>query len=988
MSQFVPPWAGGGLRSRLGRWALVATAVAALGAAGLADASAASAASTGSTGTSAQSTVTSKASTKAATGSSDSSKLRSNINESLPEQPNLAGHFVPTAPTRLLDTRSGLGLGGVAAPVGQNPVMLDVSQVTGDPSITPVAVVLNVTVVSPTDNSFLAVTSTGYGSAPTTSNLNYRAGQTVANLVTVPVGTDGKVSFYNAVGTTQVIADLAGYYTPDVAGSAYVADGPLRLLDTRHGTGTDGVIASVGPGKFVTLKVAGVQGVPSTGLAAVTLNLTATDATANGVVTAYPDGQSAPTASNLNYFSGRNVANLVTVQVGSDGSVDFKNTSSGTVDLIADLAGYYLTGSAPTGGVLQTDGPTRILDTRSGTGTGGVKAQIGANGHMSLQVEGVGDIPAAGVSAVILNLTVAGPTANGFVTAYPDGETAPNASNINYFAGQNIPNLVVVPVGADGKVEFANTSSGSTDLIADVFGYFSTGQDLSLSALSFATPTVDATASGAADTATWTIADSNPNATSINGEVVFRELGSKPDTYVGQPYIEEFTLGQSYSNAATFVSGDVASSTYSFEFAVPTYAAAASATWGITTVVVNDDQGGRLDLAGSALSSYSNTLTATETVSNTTPVTDNTGVTYVSNMASIPAVVYDGVNNAIEYRLSANDGQSGFWRGTLGLSGPGGKTVNTNFDILSDDYQAAGDCQNNGNRIWALQAGCTVFAEIPAGTAAGTWVVNTLTLTNNAGQSQTVTGLNESPVTVTSDHVVSASSFTASATSVNDWAGNAPFTVSMKVAGAQSGVRSIQLIWWGNGATCTQSTTTPTGGTNGVYAVAVQMSQANNGAATCTLDDIIITDGAGDVALYGTDFGAPALKMVISTTPDKTPPTVSSASLGISTIAQSQIGNYSYDIVVKVADATAPVNASSSYLYDSTGAVVGQAGGGQSVSSTGQALIILDVPSGLAVGTYTVGFSVTDEGRLTTSYGTPGGKPVPGGTLKFTVTAG
>ncbi|MBR7837236.1 hypothetical protein KDL01_28420 [Actinospica durhamensis] len=150
-----------------------------------------------------------------------------------------------------------------------------------------------------------------------------------------------------------------------------------------------------------------------------------------------------------------------------------------------------------------------------------------------------------------------------------------------------------------------------------------------------------------------------------------------------------------------------------------------------------------------------------------------------------------------------------------------------------------------------------MFVEIPAGTAAGTWVVNTLTLTNNAGQSQTTTGLDEAPITVTSDHVVSASGFTASAISVNDWAGSAPFTVSMKVAGAQNGVASIQLIWFGNGASCTQSSTTPTAGANGVYSVAVQMSQAINGAATCTLDDIIITDGKGDVALYGTDFGAP-----------------------------------------------------------------------------------------------------------------------------------
>ncbi|MBT2452153.1 N-acetylmuramoyl-L-alanine amidase [Streptomyces sp. ISL-43] len=47
---------------------------------------------------------------------------------------------------------------------------------------------------------------------PDVSNLNFTAGQTVPNLVVVPV-IDGRVTLYNHGGSSQVIADLAGYFT-------------------------------------------------------------------------------------------------------------------------------------------------------------------------------------------------------------------------------------------------------------------------------------------------------------------------------------------------------------------------------------------------------------------------------------------------------------------------------------------------------------------------------------------------------------------------------------------------------------------------------------------------------------------------------------------------------------------------------------------------------------------------------------------------------
>lgn len=120
---------------------------------------------------------------------------------------------------------------------------------------------------------------------------------------------------------------------------AYTPAGPVRILDTRSGIG--GPIAPVGPGKMISLQVTGSNGVPASGVTAVVLNVTAVNPTADSYVSVYPDGGPRPTVSNLNFTAGQTFPNLVIVPVGSNGQVDFYN-NTGSVDLLADLAGYYM----------------------------------------------------------------------------------------------------------------------------------------------------------------------------------------------------------------------------------------------------------------------------------------------------------------------------------------------------------------------------------------------------------------------------------------------------------------------------------------------------------------------------------------------------------------------------------------------------------------------------------------------------------------------
>ncbi|MFB8235061.1 hypothetical protein ACFC58_00700 [Kitasatospora purpeofusca] len=945
---------------RSGRWAVLALAAGLTLLPGLATAAAAAGPAPAPAATATAPAAPAEATAKLAGGA-------------LPNQQDLAGAFVPSGPTRLLDTRDGTGTGGDVRPVGQSPLILDVSDVSGNPSVRPTAVVLNVTVTNPTGDSYLAVYAPG-GVRPTTSNLNFSPGQTVPNQVTVPVGSDGRVAFFNHVGTTDVIADLAGYFTLDKAASTFVANGPTRLLDTRDGIGTGGVKAQVGENASIGLQVSGVAGVPARNVTAVVLNVTVTGPTAESFLTVYPSGNAVPSASNLNFSAGQTVPNLVTVPVGADGKVAFYN-HVGSTDVVADLAGYYVSGEPRTGGVFRTLGtPKRLLDTRDGTGTGGVKAQVGDNASIGLQVAGVSEVPSRSVTAVVLNVTVTEPTAESFVSAYPSGRNVPSASNLNFSAGQTVPNLVTVPVGPDGKVAFYN-HVGSTDVVADVFGYFSAGDQLGLSALSFSSPTVDASTGTAAVTLTWTVTAADPDARQNGGTIVIRQQGDAPDTYVGQSRVVSFLQGSS-GYGADFVSGDAASATYSYRFAVPRYAGAATAKWAVSLVTIHDQTQQRQVLAGSALGGFGNVLTATSQVSTVTALQPRVSTVYTGR----PAYVFIGDNAYVRYDVYIQEQQSGFWKGTLQLTGPGGAKLTGSFENSTYDGQLYSPCQQSVN-----YPSCGVLVLIPSTAPAGIWKVSGVTLTNNAGQSKSFTGIDAPPITVTANGTVQADGFTATPDELNTWMGPASFKVSMNVRGARGGVRSIELFWAGPCG----SSTTPIAEPDGSYSVEAGLGQSNNGSpAGCTLTGAAITDGAGNLALYGSNFSAPGIGVQVRGTPDTTPPTVTSAALNVTSVPQSTAANRSVVIYAQVVAPVAPVNGFRSYLYDSTGTVVGQVSGGTTVAPNGKATLSVSVPYGIAVGTYTVGFEINDAGWLSTRYGTPGGQPVPGGPLTLEVTEG
>jgi len=112
-------------------------------------------------------------------------------------------------PGRLLDTRDGTGVTSSGALDPGSVVRLKVTGRGGVPSSGVKAVVLTLTVTAPQAGGFLTAYPSGT-TRPTTSNLNYVAGQTIANTAFVRPSSDGYVDVY-VQQSAHVIADVQGY---------------------------------------------------------------------------------------------------------------------------------------------------------------------------------------------------------------------------------------------------------------------------------------------------------------------------------------------------------------------------------------------------------------------------------------------------------------------------------------------------------------------------------------------------------------------------------------------------------------------------------------------------------------------------------------------------------------------------------------------------------------------------------------------------------
>jgi L,D-peptidoglycan transpeptidase YkuD (ErfK/YbiS/YcfS/YnhG family) len=255
--------------------------------------------------------------------------------------PTVKGGFEARTPSRVLDTRIGLGMANAAssAPIGANTV-LDLPLTGVPPNAT--AVVMNVTATGATQPTFITAYAAN-GAAPDvgrpdTSTVNVRPKQDTANLAIVPLGIGNVVRFYNSAGDTQLIADVFGFVLGD-RGDLYVpAEEPVRVMDTRSGVGARGQLTT----DPVTLAV---KGLPSSATA-LAITLTGVNASGDTDLRVAPSDPGAKANvqpfSNVNLHEGEPTANLVIASVGKPGMRNDIINRSGTTDAIVDVSGWFV----------------------------------------------------------------------------------------------------------------------------------------------------------------------------------------------------------------------------------------------------------------------------------------------------------------------------------------------------------------------------------------------------------------------------------------------------------------------------------------------------------------------------------------------------------------------------------------------------------------------------------------------------------------------
>ncbi|MGE0879879.1 MAG: S8 family serine peptidase [Acidimicrobiia bacterium] len=235
---------------------------------------------------------------------------------------------------------------------------------------------------------------------------------------------------------------------------SFHAVAPTRIYDSRTTT-------KLAANDARPITVAGVGGVPSSGAAAVVVNITVTETEADGYATAYPCGTTPPLASNVNFQRGRSVANVAEVKVGSDGQICVSSFAAAHV--IVDLAGWYATAPAGAGSFFHALSPARIVDSRS-------TARVVPGAPLTVGLSGRGGLPSSPFSSAVVNITVTNPTGAGYAAAYPCGTDVPAVSNVNFEAGQTVANLAVVSVSQASTICIATYVEA--DVIVDVSGWY------------------------------------------------------------------------------------------------------------------------------------------------------------------------------------------------------------------------------------------------------------------------------------------------------------------------------------------------------------------------------------------------------------------------------------------------------------------------------------------------------------------------------------
>jgi hypothetical protein len=275
---------------------------------------------------------------------------------------------------------------------------------------------------------------------------------------------------------------------------------PERIFDSRPASPVNDV-APLGAKPLspavatFDIQLLGVGGIPeqAANVLAVAVNITVTEAGNGGYLKAYGKGAPVSASSIVNFVRGSTVPNMALVRPGADGKLTVGLFGqSGTAHVVVDVFGWFSTSAVAAGGdgarLIPTT-PSRILDTRDGTNRSPA-GPVGPTSWIELPIRGVDGVNPAVVDVVpnstdvvgvllnVVGITTSAASRSTYVSVVPEQtQASPRTSNLNLPVNAVKANLVIVPVGADGKVRLFNFA-GSTHLVADVVGYLAANQNV------------------------------------------------------------------------------------------------------------------------------------------------------------------------------------------------------------------------------------------------------------------------------------------------------------------------------------------------------------------------------------------------------------------------------------------------------------------------------------------------------------------------------
>jgi alpha-tubulin suppressor-like RCC1 family protein len=396
--------------------------------------------------------------------------------------PRPGATYFPITPARVVNTATQTGL---QARISANRAATFKVGGMGGVAANASAVTGVLCVSGSTSGGWLALTPVP-NNAPSTSNLNFPAGDRRCTGVTVPLGSDGKLSVtYGGIkvntNTADITFDVTGYFMLGKIGSTYKTLTPNRVLDTRSNNGLSGKVTAGAAATFtVTNRTPSAisTNVP-TSANAVTGTLTIANQTAAGCLTIEPDALDSPSTTTLCFPKGDNRATGITVQLGTPGmlSVTFSSSTAGaTIDVIFDVNGYFAPGLGGARYVSVT--PNRLVDSRASAKIGlssPLKVFVAATFTVTNRTSDTTKKVPTGAVAITGTLTVTAQSAAGWLSLNPTAVNRPTTSNLNFPKGDNRATGVTVPISSTGRLSVTYggaPSRATTSVVFDVSGYF------------------------------------------------------------------------------------------------------------------------------------------------------------------------------------------------------------------------------------------------------------------------------------------------------------------------------------------------------------------------------------------------------------------------------------------------------------------------------------------------------------------------------------